>query len=174
MKKMFLFLALCCLFISFVLIKVMKTGVRLPERPMVKWSQVESAEKLSHRLTLFLFPLLKESKKILVAGDSEFANQLFHASERWLKKNNIETLLQKSLTQIVSKDDFFIRILPLDKESFTGLCRDNINYGCTGLKALKKFNKKQRASDKIWVTMYRLADKEAVLFFTNPSLVDES
>ena len=175
-KVVMIFLTLACLFIAVVMISLLFQGVTPQAQKMVKWSSVEFPEKAGDRLALFLFPLLKESKRVNIQRGQGFSELFFKSFLKRVRAEAIETEIQRidfvDINSIDSMDkagDFSIFIFQLKDQVLRELCMGGKKMGCLGERALNQFNRKQRDPSVYWITMDRLEKNKAVLFFQPPT-----
>ena len=182
-KKVMIFLGLACLFITFIMVSFLFQGVTPKVPKMVKWSSVKSPEKAGDRLAAFLFPLLKNSEKINIWGDSGFSKLFFESFLKRTGKEGIKTEIQRITEKTYGKYEpgFSIFIFQLKGYNLNSFCKgkkpssfyfppgDNGTFSLRvcrlGEKALSQFHKKKRDLSFYWITMDRLEEDKAVLFF---------
>ena len=146
------------LFISVVMIFVVTRGVDLPARPMVKWSQVESAEKAGEKIAPFLFPVLKESQSLSISGDSNFAQVFFQAF-----KERAADIAPESL--VLNKDGAFkIEVVHL-RGNFIEECMKGDKKACVLKTASNKLKRKNPEEGSLWVSLYRYSKDQALLIY---------
>lgn len=60
---------------------------------------------------------------------------------------------------------FAIHIREMAPEAFKDLCLKGDSDACVGLRALKKLENKNRKPNQDWVSLYRIHNQKAVLFY---------
>lgn len=180
-KKVMILLGLACLFVTFVMVFFLFQGVTPRVPKMVKWSSVKSPGKAGDRLAVFLFPLLKESERVKIHGNSEFSKLFFKSFLKRARTEGIKTEIQRTTDD---KEGFYIFIFQLRGSIFDRLCKgenalsfespseetEALSWKICKIRetALNQFNKKKRKSSVYWITMDRLEKDKAVLFFQSP------
>ena len=174
MKKVYLGLGLASLFITGVLLSLLQKGVFLKEREMVKWSSVMSSQEAGRKLARFYFPLIKEFESIHLVGPSLFAQTFFKAFQKEALANWPEAQLLFN-QNLPDNKSFEIQILPMDTVFREKDQNQNQNQNQNRdkmasiiLKAHKKFLKKERNQSLLWINMYRLSFRSALLIFREP------
>ena len=168
MNKIKYLILLAGLFICLVIFKVLREGVHLPERAMVKWSNVESPEEAGRHLFPYLFPILSKGNKVQLQGDTKFYNEFSVALLLEIKKRNLPTpieMTKKAENEETDKDKFVIEIKEL-KSTYPETCTEPTSAECLGKKALAKFKKvKDHKRPGFWISMYQTSEHHSVLFF---------
>ena len=164
MEKVKYLLVAAGLFICGVMVYLMMSGVHLKERRMVKWSSVESPAKAGHKIAMFMFPILNEFSSVRIEESQPFT-KTFH--EAYLQRALADKVKAEISTGALEDQvqGFIIKVINLKTAKLKEQCRKAIRSHCIGIKALKKFHKKERDSSKLWVSMYRLTKNESVLFY---------
>lgn len=164
MKKTTLGLILACLFITSVMIYLMISGVHLTERRMVKWSDVASAEEAGEKVGLFMYPVIGEFRHFLFLGEDTFTDDFFKGFKKVEEPRGRSVQLVLNERPLPETNPFVLRIENIDQD-FIESCRKQIKWACVGIKAKKKLEKKPLSSKPIWISMYRLSNEEAVLYY---------
>ena len=166
-NKVVFFLCLANLFIASVVISLLFRGVTPKARKMVKWSSVKSPGQAGDRLALFLFPLLKESKRVNIQKGLDFSELFFQAFLKRARKEGVQTeIFREDLSD--RTPGFSLFIFQLKNQTLAGLCKKGDKIACLGKRNFTVFNKKKRDPSLFWITMDRLGKNKAVLFFQPP------
>lgn len=163
MKKVNIAILLAGLFITVVLLYVMKEGVHLHERRIIKWSKVESAANAGERVAQFFYPIIEESRRVVLWGEGDFYNSFSKAFKELSLKNSPQTQISK---ETGSKDDeLVIHLIAIDQD-LVPQCRQGQRAFCVAIKASKKLKNKKRNPLDLWISMYLLGEKKAVLLYS--------
>lgn len=158
------FFVLAGLLITFVMIRTVLLGVHLPERAIVKWSPIEDVTDTSARIADFLYPMLKQQYGVCINDEPAGAQAFVAGLKARLKARNL-SILTFSSELAESGKCFSIYIRQVAPETFRNLCPQGDSLACVGLRALKKLDKKNKQPNQDWVSLYRLDNQKAVLFY---------
>lgn len=163
MKKVIFFLMLAFIFIGFVMISLLKSGVSLQERRMIKWSAVQSAEEAGAVVARHTYPLLSENSDIYIQGSSSIS-ELFKSS--FEKTVSSEGLKIKVHTNHIPRgyNGLVLSLMDLGDEYDSSRCTKENKTECLKIKSLKGYNKKVRSSGQLWIQMWRTSEKKLILF----------
>ena len=164
MKWVNVSLVLAGLFITGVLVYLILQGVHLKERRMIKWSNVVSAELAGQKVGRFIFPFIQQKGRLRVYAPNKFGQQFYTSLQEEVLKNNSEARITLS-SQKMSKDEFLITVKSLGEKEPIDECAMGIMSSCAEKTAIRKFAKKKVASEGQWISMYRLGENEAILFY---------
>ena len=131
-----------------------------------------SPQEAGRKLARFYFPLIKEFESIHVVGPSLFAQTFFKAFQKEALANWPEAQLLFN-QNLPDNKAFEIQILPMDKafrekEKDQNQNQNRDKIALIILKAHKKFLKKERNQSLLWINMYRLSFRSALLIFREP------
>lgn len=163
-KKVMILLGLACLFITFVMVFFLFQGVTPRVPKMVKWSSVESPERAGERLAAFLFPLLKESERVNIQGNSGFSKLFFESFLKRAKKEGIKTKIQK----IEFEDNpggFSIFIFQLKDSLLENFCKKSQSSLYWSDLDFQKFFSSKRTENSNTASFPRFSPKEVKIFF---------
>lgn len=161
MKKINTLLVIAGLFVCFVMVYLMKTGVHLKERPMVKWSQVTSATEAGVKIARFMYPITQQFSEINILGESPFAESFRESFSKKAKENHSQI---KVNSHKESKNSFIVKVMNIEEVDEQAPCQP-MSDQCIAQKALKLYKKKKRKSEKTWVSMYRVGENQSLLLF---------
>ena len=159
-------IALAGIFITAVMIFLFFQGVHLKERRMIKWSTVESPRLAGEKVARFLFPISKEFGTISLRGDSSFAEQFFQGFKAEGLKNFSEAKFRLN-PEDLTESGFSIQLQDINSDFVKG-CKAGDSSLCVSQKAKKKFHKKDRDAEALWINMYRLSKNKSLLLFQVP------
>lgn len=155
---------MACLFICGVMFYLMKSGVSLKERRMVKWSSVPTASHAGDKISQFMFPILNEYEGLYIQGDGPFVDEFVASFRQRSSMNKVKA----EIVRIENPQHFKFLIVEINPEVFKENCKRGENTFCIGLKSYSKFQKKERDPNKIWISAYRLRKDQAVMFYKMP------
>lgn len=135
---------------------------QLQERRMIKWSEIERPQQAGSKVARFLFPLLQEKKQMQVTGQGKFTESFFSALQEEVGKNNSNVKIRFGGEKSAP---FFLKIQDLPTAADLKNCESGNLEECSALDAIRKFNKLEFKGEQLWITMYRLAEDESVLYF---------
>ena len=164
MKKIILLIVFGCLFIGFVMFQLLKQGVSLQERKMIKWSTVPSAEEVGTIVALHIYPMLKEKGEFVVYGNSDKAEKFFKSFQAQALNEGIKAKLYFN-TQFEKFDGYTLHWMELKDGGDEKSCQKGVRLECLKGRAFREFQKKSRDTNKMWIQMWRISEKEIVLFF---------
>ena len=164
MKKIIFLLVAASLFIAFVMFHVMKNGVRIQEQLIIKWSSVESPEKAGAVVARHLYPLLEMEKDFFIEGSSDFAKKFHQAFAQTLTQEKVNTDLHQGHPSTPS-EAVTLKIDALQSSMDKKSCQQGDRYSCLQIRALRKFNKKERDPQQLWIQMWRVSKNQIQLFY---------
>jgi len=167
MLRLKIFFVLAGMLITVVMIRTVLLGVQLPERAIVKWSQIHDAMDSSSRIADFIYPMLQAKEEVCFSREPLTSRAFVEGLKTRLAKRNLP--LVNFPTESASPEKCFaIHIREVDSKVFKDLCPKGDSIACIGLRALKKLESKDRRPNQDWVSLYRIDTQKAVLFyFTN-------
>lgn len=168
MEKVKYLLIVAGLFICGVMVYLMISGVHLKERRMVKWSSVESVEKAGSKIAMFMFPVLSEFNKVVIEEGALFSKNFYRSFKKRASQDQESAVIELS-EDIKSGNGFIIRIINLERDDLVQKCSQGSRSHCIGVKALRKFKKKERSQAPLWISMYRLTKSHAALYYIQRS-----
>lgn len=163
MKKISILLILASLFIGFVMFHLLKEGVRLQERKMIKWSTIASVEDIGPIVAQHIYPMIKNETDFLITSESDEAQKFFASFQRTLSQEQVTT--QVHLNNIPrGYMGYILKFEILKDEGNSSSCQQGDKLECLKGRAYREFRKKNRDETKLWIQMWRVSEKEMVLF----------
>ena len=164
MKKTTGLIAISLIFICVVLLKLLNKGVVVPPRPMVKWSSVESASLAGEKMALFYYALMKQQDAWAFESSSLFGNLFLDRFVSTARSMKLKLRFHRSIPDPTKKTFRFL-IKELSFENHSEKCVKGDRKACAAQRAVYKWRKKPRDATKNWISVYRVDDETALLFF---------
>jgi hypothetical protein len=159
-------IGLALLLISVVMLRLVFSGVVLPERSMVKWSKTDDPQATGQKLAQFLYPFFKEQGPICLINSQSIATSLVDELAAESQRLGFNDLRVSLVPAEVVSPCFLIEVKSLsqDREILVQECGRGDSSACTGLRALKKLMQKEPQPGQSWFSLYRTEKGQAVLF----------
>lgn len=155
--------------ISFVMIRLLFSGgIELPERPMVKWSQVQSLETAGEKLGRFLFPMLKKQQALCFSGEAPEGRLFAQALTTTLK--GLGLAIPVGSWGETLNSCYEIHVLHLGGQDHQTLCQQQgLREACVAHRANKKLKSKLKGKDPTlyWMSLYQVEEKRALFLLSH-------
>lgn len=164
MGKVKYIIAAAGLFVCFVLFFVMKTGVHLQERRIIRWSDVSSPEAAGEKVAVFMYPIIKKFKNIRITGGDDFTHAFIDGYLKRAQLQNPDAFIGAKASQFTG-NHFTIEVMNIADAHSDLVCQGEITSPCVAAKSKRLFEKKERDLSKPWISMYRMGEKSTLLLY---------
>jgi len=153
------------LLIALVMGKVALEGVKLSERPLVKWSEDPGPERVGTRLADFLYSRLQTKPQLCLLGSDPWFESFATSFVAGLEARGVRPQVQRQREIVEAAGDCWsLSFVRVDSQILED-CKQGIDHACTKARIFKKLKAESKPASSNWFSLYQTGATNTILLY---------